>query len=282
MPPDSGVNMAVPQKVSNRISAGLKRFQPVLAAAKARDVNESDTVVVITDMLQEIFGYDKYAEITSEHAIRGTYCDLAIKGPDAKPQLLLEAKAIGVELKDAHVKQAIDYAANQGTDWVVLTNGILWRVYKVVFAKPIDQELVVELDLEKLNPKAEDDLEKLWLLSKEGWHKEGLADYHMQRRALSRFFLGAVLLSDAVVEVVRRELRRISPGVKITTDEIANVLRHEVIKRDVLEGEKSDEARKTVNRAATRALKARSKAAVASEATPQDDAAPPASDPVGL
>ncbi len=241
--------MAVPQRVASRISAGLKRFQPVLAAAKARDVNESDTVVIVTDMLQDVFGYDKYAEITSEHAIRGTYCDLAIKGPDGKPQLLLEAKAIGVELKDAHVKQAIDYAANQGTDWVVLTNGITWRVYKVVFAKPIDQELVVELDIEKLSPKSDDDVERLWLISKEGWQKEGLADYHMQRRALSRFFLGAVLLSDPVLEVVRRELRRVSPGVKITTDEIAHGLRQEVIKREVLEGEKFDEARKTVSRA---------------------------------
>jgi hypothetical protein len=71
--------MPIPTKVSARIAAGLKRFQPILAAAKSRDVNESDTVVVVTDVLQEVFGYDKYSEITSEHSIRGTFCDLAIK-----------------------------------------------------------------------------------------------------------------------------------------------------------------------------------------------------------
>lgn len=259
--------MAVPQKVATRISAGVKRFQPILAAAKARDVNESDTVVILADMLQEIFGYDKYAEITSEHAIRGTFCDLSIKGPDGKPQLLLEAKAIGVDLKDPHVKQAIDYAANQGTDWVVLSNGMTWRVYKVVFAKPIDQELVLEIDFEKLNPRSDEDIEKLWLISKEGWQKGGLGDYHMQRQALSRFFLGAVLLSDPILEVVRRELRRISPGVKITADEIAAVLRQDVIKREVLEGEKHEEARKVVNRsvARTQRRKAESKTGAAVE-----------------
>jgi len=30
---------------------------------------------------------------------------------------LVEAKAIGVELKDLHVRQAIDYGANQGIEW---------------------------------------------------------------------------------------------------------------------------------------------------------------------
>ena len=68
-----------PSKIADRISAGLKRFQPILAAAKSRDVGESDTVTIIVDMLADIFGYDKYSEITSEHAIRGTFCDLATK-----------------------------------------------------------------------------------------------------------------------------------------------------------------------------------------------------------
>jgi predicted type IV restriction endonuclease len=122
----------VPKKVSDRIAAGLKKFQPILASAKARDVGESDTVTIIKDMLSEVFGYDKYAEVTSEFAIRGTYCDLAIK-LDGVLQTLIEVKAIGIDLKDAHVKQAVDYAANQGVDWVVLTNAEIWRVYRISF-----------------------------------------------------------------------------------------------------------------------------------------------------
>lgn len=69
----------LPTKTADRISAGIKRFQPILAAAKSRDVGESDTVTIVVDILADIFGYDKYSEITSEHAIRGTYCDLATK-----------------------------------------------------------------------------------------------------------------------------------------------------------------------------------------------------------
>jgi hypothetical protein len=127
----------VPNKVATRLAAGLKRFQPILQAARSRDVNESDTVVIVMDMLQEIFGYDKYAEITSEHLIRGTFCDLAIK-LEGGLQMLIEVKAIGLELKDSFLKQAVDYAANQGTEWVVLTNGVRWRAYKVIFGKPIE------------------------------------------------------------------------------------------------------------------------------------------------
>ncbi len=100
----------IPAKVSVRLTAGLKKFQPILARAKSRDVNESDTVILITDTLSEVFGYDKYSQITSEQAIRGTYCDLAVK-LDSKITVLIEAKAIGHELKDHHVKQAVDYAA---------------------------------------------------------------------------------------------------------------------------------------------------------------------------
>lgn len=117
------------KRATERISSGLKRFQPILTNARSRDVNESDTVVIVADLLQEVFGYDKYAEITSEHMVRGTFCDLAVK-LDGTLAFLIEVKAIGLELKQQHIKQAVDHAANQGCDWVALTNGVAWKVYK--------------------------------------------------------------------------------------------------------------------------------------------------------
>jgi hypothetical protein len=258
---------SIPNKVADRIAVGLKRFQPILASAKARDVGESDTVTIVVDLLAEVFGYDKYSEITSEHAIRGTYCDLATK-INGTLQSLIEVKAIGLELKEAHVKQAVDYAANQGVDWVVLTNGMYWRFYKVTFTKPIGNELVVEIDFSSLNPKSTKDIEALFLFCKEGWIKSVLSEYHGQRQALSRFFLGAMVLTDPVLDVIRRELRRVSPDVKINTDEIRSVFTNEVIKREVMEGEKAEEARKKIARAASKAL--RSKAEKQSIAAEQD------------
>ncbi len=129
---------AVPKRVAERLTAGLKRYQPILESAKSRDVNESDTSMIVSDMLAEVFGYDKYNEITRELCVRGTYCDLAVR-INEKFQFLIEVKAIGVELKEQHVKQGVDYAANQGIEWVALTNGITWKVFRVSFGKPIDK-----------------------------------------------------------------------------------------------------------------------------------------------
>ncbi len=247
----------VPSKVAERIAAGIKRFQPIIASAKSRDVGESDTVIIVTDMLSEVFGYDKYSEITSETSIRGTWCDLAIK-LDGTIEFLIEVKAIGSELKDAHTKQAVDYSANQGTDWVILTNAEIWRIYKVTFAKPISHELVLELNISQMNPKKSSDIDLLYHVTREGWLRSALGDFHTQQQALSRFFLGAIVLSNPVLEIVRRELRRFSPDVKINPEQIKAVLTQEVLKREVVEGEKADEARKKHAKAASRLLRTKS------------------------
>jgi predicted type IV restriction endonuclease len=257
----------IPARVESRLLNGIKKFQPVLSSAKSRDVNESDTVIIVTDMLQEVFGYDKYAEITSEHAIRGTYCDLATK-LDGKVQLLIEVKPIGLELKDAYVKQAVDYAANKGVDWVLLTNGQMWRVYKVTFGKPIDQELVFEFDFFTIDPKNSDHLEMLYVLSKEGWIKQVLGDLHQKRQVLSRFVIAAVCLSEPVIDVIRRELRRLCPEVKIQSEQVQQVLLQEVLKREVVEGDKADEAKKKLSRSASRMLRCRGEKEAEAEAPP--------------
>jgi len=238
----------IPNKVRTRLVAGIKKFQPIVNAAKTKDINESDTVVIITDMLSEIFGFDKYSEITSEYAIKKTYCDLAVK-VDGKLRFILEAKAIGLELKDDYIKQAIDYGANSGVDWVILSNGCIWRVYKISFAKPIDKELVYEIDFQKINPKKQSDLDMLYCISKEGLGKSVLEEYHLQKQALSRFFIGQIILTDGVIDSIRRTLKKISPDAKVSNDEIKSVLLNEVLKRDVLEGEKVEEAKKKINKA---------------------------------
>jgi predicted type IV restriction endonuclease len=123
--------MGIPARIADRLAAGLRRFQPIVASAKSRDVNESDTSMIITDILAELFGYDKYAEVTRELTIRGTHCDLATR-IDGKFQMLIEVKAVGMELRDGHARQAVDYAANQGVEWVALTNSVVWKIFRVI------------------------------------------------------------------------------------------------------------------------------------------------------
>ena len=98
----------------------------------------------------------------------------------------------------------------------------------------------------------------LYLWCKEGWQRSVLGDFHTQKQALSRFFIGAMILTPPVLDVIKRELRRVSPDVKIETEQIRSVLAAEVIKREVMEGDKADEARKKITKVANKAIKAAS------------------------
>ncbi len=239
--------MTVPKRVADRVSASLKHFQAVLAQQKARDVSEADTVTVVKDLLSEVFGYDKYAELTSEHSIRGTFCDLAVK-IDNRLALLIEVKAVGVELKDQHVKQAVDYASNVGCEWVVLTNGIDWRLYHVLFKKPIDKQEIAHINMLSASARNVSDMEKLYLLTREGFSKSALADYRDRKDATSRFMLAAIILnSETVIAAIRREVRRVS-DISVDAEVIDRMLREEVLKRETIEGDLADSASRRVNR----------------------------------
>jgi predicted type IV restriction endonuclease len=208
---------------------------------------------LVKDLLAEIFGYDKYADLTSEHMIRGTYCDLAVKIED-KIVMLMEVKAIGISLEDRHVKQAIDYAANQGIEWVVLTNGIVWRLYHVLFTKPIDKQLIGEMDLLTIDCKDDAQQEILFLFTKEGYKRGAQAEMRDRKDATSRYVLSALILNnESVLNAIRRELRRVVE-VNVDEDEIAKVLREQVIKRDALEGPEADEAVRRVQRRSERSI----------------------------
>src|SRR6185503_5014156 len=185
----------------------LKKYQPIISDARKRDVNESDTGLIVADILSDILGYKKIEEITSEHAVRGTYADLAVKVGNSV-RFLVEIKAINSELKESHVTQAVNYAANVPTDWVILTNAVSWRAYKVNFSKPIDRVLVLELDACAVNPKDCGATELFGSLSKEVFTPDSMSQMFKAKQAMSKFSVAALLLSDPVVAMVRRELRK--------------------------------------------------------------------------
>ena len=238
----------IPQKVADRLVAGIKKFKPVLTTAHENKANESNTVIIITAMLSEIFGYDTFEEITSEIAIRGTFCDLATQ-IDKKIQSLIEAKAIFHELSSTHVTQAVGYASREGIEWVVLTNGIIWQIYKVTIDKSVDHEKIVEYDFLNIDHHNQDHLESLYRLSKEGWMKSTLNDYYEQRQALSKYSIAAIISTDSVLSVIRKNLKLISPDAKINAGQIRSVLEQEVINKELLEGDRADEARKKIAKA---------------------------------
>lgn len=267
--------MAIPKKVMERIVTQVKRYQPILLDAKDRDISESDTVVIIADMLADVLGYKKYVEITTEFAIRNTYVDLAVKvGNDVR--FLIEAKAIGTSLKDSHTKQAIDYGANQGIEWVVLTNGIIWQIYRIHFKQPIDKTMIYELDLLKFTPKNAHMLECLANLSREGFAQPSMLTFCQQQQITSKFTLAAVLLSQPVLSSLKKELKRISPNVKIDEEFLKVAIQSEVLKREVIESEEAKQALDFIKKASRAADKAKAKIEKQSGMKPTEEVLPSA------
>jgi len=237
----------IPKTVADRFTKTIPKYQKVLKIAKDRDVNESDTVSIIKDILSEVFGYHKYLELTGEFAIRGTYCDIAIKIDD-KVQFLVEVKAIGIDLKETHTRQALDYGANHGIQWIVLTNGIEWQLYRIRFEKPINYDLVYSFDFTGINARGEKDRDNLFLISKEGLAKNAREEFYEKVQSVNRFIIGGLILSEPTLSVIRRELRKFSDGVKIDIDEIKSMVGSEVLKRELVEGEEAEAAQAKVKK----------------------------------
>lgn len=238
----------VTAQIDARISAGIEKFQPILCKARLSKKNESDTVTIITDIFHEVFGFDKYEQITSELPIKHTFCDLAIV-LDGKVALLIECKGVTVDLREEHVTQATGYAANSGIDYVILTNGIQWRIYQVVFGKPVETVLVCSFDFCELNVNRPDDLAVLRSLcveSFDGGENAAIGQLHTRRGVLNRYIVGQLLLNDWMIDTIRRSLERHFPAVKITDSDVWHILSAEVFRPEITQGDQADKAAQTV------------------------------------
>ena len=244
----------IPKKVRDRLVEGLKTYQPIVEGRKQADINEADTVILVAELLCGLFGYDRFTEITSQFPVKNTRCDLATK-VGGQLQMLIEVKAIGHSLKHPQITQAASYAAQEGVGWVVLTTGQIWNAYSVTCQGQVDQELVVSIDILGLDHKTEEHLDQLYLFCKEGWARSAIEDFKVHRAALDPYVIGATILSDRILDKIRTELRRVSRDVQIDVEDIRRVVETDVIKRELLEGERAAEAKKTVAKAANVALR---------------------------
>lgn len=241
------LDVKIPKKVQDRLISGLRRYQPIVRKLAARDISEADTVTVIKDILSDLFGYEKYAELTSEQQIRGTYCDLAIRLGE-KTHYLCEVKSAGTSLNDNHLRQAVNYGAHNGIEWVILSNAIKWKVYRIKFAQPIDWEEVLSFDMGEIS-RSGDDLAKLFMLCRESINSDSLDAFHRQAQIVNRYVVAETLLSDGVVSALRKEFRRVFDGLKVSDQELRIILANEVIKRDALDGDGATAAKATIKKA---------------------------------
>ena len=216
-----------------RMRAAIKKFSKPLADLVARDANEGDTRLLVTDMLCEGFGFDKYAELTTEYRIKGEFADYGIR-LDKDLIAFLEVKRVATKLAAKHLRQVETYAVNEGVEWVILTSGVVWQVYHITGGLPIVVDLALEVDLfgnDTLAQKAN----QLYYLTKESLKRRQIDALWQAKRATSPKSLARVLCSDNVVTAIRKELRR-TTGQSVMDEEIVRLLDETVLRPECLGG----------------------------------------------
>lgn len=87
--------------------------------------------------------------------------------------------------------------------------------------------------------------------------------FHQQAQLFNRFTVAAIMCSEPVVTVVRRELRRLFPDLKVVPENLKALIEQKVIKCETVEGDKAKGAATRIKRAGAKLERARKKEVVA-------------------
>lgn len=200
----------------------LKDYKKRYIDKKIGDLDESGTRIMINTFLTSILGYQELEEIKTEYMIKGTYADYIVQ-IGGKRHFLVEVKAYSIDLSDKHLRQAINYGANEGIDWAILTNGRQFQVYKVLFEKPISEKLIFEIDFQAEDYNVKSAVELLSYLHRDAVVKNSFSDLWARHSALDPLNIAGLLFSPQVVSFLKKELRS-NYDTKFEDDEIIESL----------------------------------------------------------
>jgi hypothetical protein len=109
---------------------GYSDASATVADLVARDANEGDTRLLVTDFLCDGPGFDKYADLTTEYQVKGEFADYGLR-IDRGLVAFIEVKRVATKLWTRHLRQVEMYTVNEGVEWIILTNGAVWQVYHI-------------------------------------------------------------------------------------------------------------------------------------------------------
>jgi predicted type IV restriction endonuclease len=216
--------------VSNQILKGIKKYAPIFKDAKEKDLKEADVVTRIQKFLEEALGYNLIDNITKEFQIKERFVDMAIK-IDNKVKFYIEAKAANASLKESQIFQAESYASQSGVEWVVLTNGAEWHLYRLTFDKTgIEHSLVFNIDL--VNGDMAKNAEEMYYLSYEAVKTNDIADFWKKCMSLHASSLVKALFHEDTLAAIRKTIRRKS-DIIVDEDDIVDSIK-KLLSADVL------------------------------------------------
>ena len=189
-----------------KFTQSIKEYKKKFLDKPLGELDESGTRLLINHFLTDMLSYETLSEVKTEYMIKGTYADYVIQ-IGGKRHFLVEVKALSLNLSSNHLRQSINYGANEGIDFVLLTNGRVFELYKVLFEKPISHELIFSLNLSELS-NVKIIAEQLQYLHKDAVLKKGLEVLWDRHSALSPKNLSKLLFSTEVIKFLQKELKK--------------------------------------------------------------------------
>ncbi len=204
-----------------RVRVGIKKFSKPLAEFLARDANEGDTRLLVTDFLCEALGFDKFSELATEYVVKGEFADYGVR-IDKQLVAFIEVKRVATKLSQNHLRQVEMYAVNEGIEWMILTNGAQWQAYHLTPGMPVQIDLALEVDLLGPDSPAKK-ADAIYHLTREALKRRVIDELWKAKRTSSPRAIAQILASPAVATVVRKELGR--QGYRATDAEAAALIK---------------------------------------------------------
>jgi hypothetical protein len=227
-------------KLLNAVKAYNKKY----LHGKMTELDESGTRLMINSFLTDVLGFIPIEEVKTEYMIRGTYADYVIQ-TKAVRQFLVEVKALSFALSDKHLRQAINYGANEGIEWALLTNGKCFEFYKILFNKPIESRKIFSLDLSDTS-QLKNCVEVLQYIHRDSIANKGLTLLWNKTCALDPLNVAGLLFATPVTNFIKRTLKTKFKS-KFSDAEVQasiNRIIHESIPLENIKQPKSSKAKK--------------------------------------
>lgn len=188
-----------------KLQLALKAYCKKYLSGSITELDESGTRLLVNHLLADVLGFLPIEEIKTQYMIRGTYADYMIQSKGER-HFLVEVKALSLNLSDKHLRQAINYGANEGIEWALLTNGKKLEFYKILFNKPIEWRKVISIDL--CDPtQLKEASELLQYLHRDSVLNKGLPALWNKSCALDPAHIAGLLYAPPIANFIKKTLK---------------------------------------------------------------------------
>lgn len=212
--------MLSPSKNTKFVTA-LKNYKKRYLDKNLTELDESGTRLMINSFLSDVLGYQPLEEIKTEYMIKGTYADYLIQ-INAVRHFLVEVKALSFQLTEKHLRQTINYGANEGIEWAMLTNGKVFEFYRILFNQPIEGRKIFSFDISDSNT-FKDAVKQIQFLHRDAVVKGGLKSLWNKCEAVDPLNVAGIIYSNKVKTEILKLIKQ-KFGERCSDDDLVKAL----------------------------------------------------------